>query len=437
MYILLTGLSHHTAPVEIRECFAFNPLEIERAYNELKANDTLEGIVILSTCNRTEIYATAREIEPGQQALKKFLMEFSQLPAQELNSYLYQCNCFDAIEHLFRVSSGLDSMVLGETQIIGQVKESYELARKFAASDSVLNHLFQKALYVGKKVRSDTAIDQHPVSISYTAVELARKVLGPLHDKSVLIVGAGEMGELTARYLIDRGVHSVIVSNRSYDKACEMAEILQGRAVRFDVLADELFKADIVISCTAASHYVIRGERCRDILQSRKGKPILMIDIAVPRDIDPSLQDIEGVHIFDIDSLQDVVDESYEQRRAAAEMAEGIIDYELEEFNRWLATLYVVPIIAGLKSFGEDVKQRELQRAFNRLGRVSDREQTVITEMASAIVNQLLRGPVENLKELALTSQGHKYAELSKNLFNLEDDKEQKYENYTTGHQRQ
>lgn len=436
MYILLTGVSHRTASVNIREYFAFSPTELEKAYSELKDNPYLEGVVILSTCNRTEIYASTRDLEAGQMVLKNFFTRHSGLPEDSLNAYLYQCSCFEAIDHLFRVVSGLDSMILGETQILGQVKDSYEAARKVQASNGVLNQLFQRSLHVGKKVRSQTAIDQHPVSVSYAAVTLAQQVLGPLDDKSVMIVGAGEMGELATRYLMDRGVHSVIVSNRSYDKACEMAACLNGRAVQFDKLAEELLTTDIVISCTAASHYVIRGERCRDQLLARQGKAILMIDIAVPRDIDPSLKDVKGVYLYDIDSLQHVVDESYEERKAAAVMAEEIIVRELEEFNSWLATLYVVPIITAMKRFGENVKQRELKRAFNRLGKVTEREQRVITEMASAIVNQLLRGPVKNLKELAPTSQGHMYAELSKQLFGLNEDKEQtSYEQYTSGHQ--
>ncbi len=418
MYVLLTGINHKTAPVEIREKFAFAAAELDYAYNELK-NEDVEGLVILNTCNRTEIYATAKDIEAGQERLKSFLITYSGLATEEIEKYLYQPNCYDAIGHLFRVSSGLDSMILGETQVLGQVKEAYEKARELKAVDGVLNALFQKALYVGKKVRTATAIDQHPVSVSYAAVELAKKTLGSLEGKTVLVVGAGETGELTTKYLMANGVSSVIVSNRSYDKAVAMATELNGRAVRFDKLTEELRHADIIISCTAASHHVIREDNCREVLLSRAGRKIMLIDIAVPRDVEPSLGCIEGVYLYDIDELQYVIDSSYAARQKAADKAGDIISAELVAFNEWLASLYVVPVIAALKSFGENIKKNELKRAFNKLGKVSEREQELINTLANSIVNQLLHFPVVNLKEMAVSNQGHLYAEVVKKLFSL------------------
>lgn len=424
MYVLLAGLSHHTAPVEIREKFTFTEAQLEEAYGLLKRNEAVEGTVILTTCNRTEIYVTARDIQAGQEILKDFLLNYSGLSEEEYQEYSYQPNCYDAIAHLFRVSAGLDSMILGETQILGQVKDAYQKAQMYCAADSVLNTLFQKALYVGKKVRTDTKIDQHPVSVSYAAVDLAQNQLGKLQDKTVLVVGAGETGELTTRYLMDNGVHSVIVSNRSYEKAVEMAASLAGRAVRFDQIATEMVNADIVISCTAASHFVIREDNCGDILRARQGRRIIFIDIAVPRDVEAVLRQINGVHIYDIDDLQDVVNVSYQERRNAARLAEDIIYGQLEEFNQWLATLYVIPVITALKSYGETIKQTELKRAFNRLGKLSEREQMIIQSMASSIVNQLLRSPVLKMKEVAVSNQGHLYAEVVKTLFELQLDEE-------------
>ncbi len=435
MYVLLAGLSHRTAPVEIREKFAFTDLELEDAYLQLKKYDVIEGIVIINTCNRTELYATARNIQEGQELLRSFLLEYSGLSAEEFRQYTYQPNCYDAIAHLFRVSSGLDSMILGETQILGQVKESYQKAQEYDATDTVLNSLFQKALYVGKKVRTDTKIDHHPVSVSYAAVDLAQDRLGSLQDKTVLVVGAGETGELTTRYLMLNGVHSVIVSNRSYEKAVEMAALFEGRAVRLDELAQEMHNADIVISCTAANHCVIREDNCGDILRKRLGRNIIFIDIAVPRDVEASLSQINGVFIYDIDDLQDKVNASYVERRQAAHLADDIIADQLEEFNQWLATLYVIPVISALKSYGETIKQNELKRAFNRLGKVSEREQMVIQNMASSIVNQLLRFPVVNMKEMAVSNQGHLYAEVVKKLFELQLDheKEEYYASFEVG----
>jgi len=435
MYVLLAGLSHRTAPVEIREKFAFTDLELEDAYRQLKTYSAIEGIVILNTCNRTELYATARDIQEGQALLKSFLMAYSGLSEEEFKLYTYQPNCYDAIAHLFRVSSGLDSMILGETQILGQVKDAYQKAQDHRAADSVLNALFQKALYVGKKVRTDTRIDQNPVSVSYAAVDLAQDRLGSLQDKTVLVVGAGETGELTTRYLMSNGVHTVIVSNRSYVKAVEMANLFAGRAVRFDELAQEMEQADIVISCTAANHCVIRDDNCGDMLRQRQGRKIIFIDIAVPRDVEATLRSIDGVFIYDIDDLQDVVNASYQERRQAARQAEAIITDQLEEFNQWLATLYVIPVITALKSMGETIKQNELKRTFNRLGKVSERDQMVIQNMANSIVNQLLRLPVVNMKEMAVSNQGHLYAEVVKKLFELQldDEKEEYYASFEVG----
>lgn len=436
MYVLLTGLNHQTAPIEIREKFAFAPGEMEQVYNGLKS-DEVEGLVILNTCNRTELYATARDIEAGQEHLKSFLISYSGLSAEEVDRYIYQPNCYAAINHLFRVSSGLDSMILGETQVLGQVKDAYQKAQELKASDGVLNSLFQKAIYVGKKVRTDTAIDQHPVSVSYAAVELAKKILGSLEDKTVLVVGAGEIGELTTRYLLQNGVHSVIVSNRSYEKAVEMAGSLNGRAVRFDSLGEELANADIVISCTAASHYVIREDNCREILLARQGRRIIFIDIAVPRDVDPALQNINGVYIYDIDDLQGVINSNFGARQRAATMANDIIAEQLVEFNEWLASLYVVPVISALKKHGESIKQNELKKAFNKLGKVSERERDIITALANSVVNQLLHYPVVNLKEMAVSNQGHLYAEVVKKLFGLQlaDEEQERYASTKAGNQ--
>lgn len=419
MYILLAGLNHRTAPVEVRERFAICGMELDHAYNFFKQQTAVEGSVILTTCNRTEIYATARDIEAGMPVLLQFMEEFSGLTPEELQNYLYQPTCYDAMLHLFRVASGLDSMILGESQIISQVRDAYQKAVESHAADSVLNTLFQKAIHVGKLVRTETSIDRHPVSVSNAAVDLAQRLLGSLTDKTVLVIGAGEMSELTTRCLMSSGVQSVIVSNRSYARAEEMAGQLGGRAVRFDRLPDELLEADIVISCTAASHYVLRRDNCCDILTARRGRPIVMIDIAVPRDIDPGLQEIAGVFIYDIDDLQNVVDHNFRERQKAAVEADKIIKHELIKFNEWLGSLYVVPVITALKARGETIKKQEINKALNRLAPLSEKEKNIVCSMAHAIINQLLHDPIVNLKEMAVSQQGHLYAETVKKLFNL------------------
>lgn len=420
MYILMAGLSHKTAPVEIREHFAISGERLQETYQYLTSSPNIEGVVILDTCNRMEIYATSKNIEEGNKVLQDFLVNYSGLDHNLISKYIYKPSCYEAISHLFRVTSGLDSMILGETQIIGQVKDAHIQAMESGYSDGVLNSLFQRAIYVGKKVRTETGIDSHPISVSYAAVELARNIFGSLKDKTVMVVGAGEMSELTTKYLMQNGVNSVIVSNRSFEKAEQMAKNFNGRAVKFDSLPEELLKTDIVISCTAANHYVIRSDNSRKILENRNGQKIIFIDIAVPRDVDPSLHDIEGVHIYDIDDLKNVVDANYYERMKAAQVAKSIINEEIEKFNEWLSSLYVVPVISSLKQKGEQIKKQELQRAFNRLGKLTDHEMKVISSMASSIVNQLLHTPVVNLKGVATTNEGHLYAEVLKTLFDLE-----------------
>ncbi|WP_296865331.1 glutamyl-tRNA reductase [Thermosyntropha sp.] len=418
-------MSYRTAPVEIREKLALNGRGVDEAYDFLTKCDGIEGTVILSTCNRTEIYITTRDIEKSKGAIKSFFEDYMQIKYEEISPYLYQPSCHDAIYHLFKVASGLDSMVLGETQIIGQVKDAYQKARDLGVTEGVLNTLFQKAIYVGKRVRTETMIDQHPVSVSYAAVELARNILGSLTDKTVMVIGAGEMSKLATEYLVQNGASSVIVSNRSYDKALELAERFKGKAVKFDEMEKYLLVSDIIISCTSANHYVIRWDNCSNALKKRDGRKIIMIDIAVPRDIDPLLKDINGVFVYDIDDLQNVVDTSYLMRQKAARKAQKIIDEEIEQFNEWLSCLYVVPVIKALRNRGEEIKQKELGRAFNRLGNLSEREMKVIVSMANSIVNQLLHFPIINLKEMALGNQGHMYAELTKKLFALEVDEEE------------
>ncbi|RYD01993.1 hypothetical protein N752_26435 [Desulforamulus aquiferis] len=311
-------------------------------------------------------------------------------------------------------------MILGETQILGQVKRTYEMALEANTSNVVLNTLFQQAITTGKRVRTETGIDQNPVSIPYAAVELAKQSLESLIGCSVLVIGAGEMSELTVVNLVANGVSSVIVSNRSHDRAVQLAEKFNGRAVKFDMLFHYMTQADIVISSTAASHYVIKSPDMKRVMEQRGNRNILMVDIAVPRDIDPEVDKIEGVTLYDVDDLQNVVDANLAERRKAAVVADGIIEEELDAFMCWLSTRFVVPTITALKKRAEEIKQRELSRAFNRLGDLDDREKKIIGSLANSIVNQLLHSPVVKLKKYAVTPEGHLYTEILQNLFNLE-----------------
>ncbi len=420
MLIIVVGVNHRTAPVEIREKLSFSEHYLGESLNKLKEYPAIEGCVIISTCNRTEIYAATREMDEGLNAIWDFLSRKSGVDISEIKNCTYAHTLYDTIRHLFRVASGLDSMVLGETQILGQVRQAYQTACSFGATNRVINTLFQQALTVGKRVRTETGIDQNSVSISYTAVELARQIFGSLNGRTVLIIGAGKMSELTALHLVANGVSGVIVSNRSFDRAVSLAERFGGKAVKFDQLLRHMAEADIVISCTAASHFVVRSGDVEQMMSGRRGRQIMMIDIAVPRDIDPAVAKIPGVALYDVDDLQNVVDQHLHERKKAAVIAEGIIEEELEQFMKWLATQFAVPTITALKQWGEEIKQQELRRALNRLGELSDHDRKVIGSLANSIVNKILHLPVTRVKEYALTPEGHLYTEVLQNLFDLQ-----------------
>jgi len=418
--IAVVGLNHRTAPVEVREKLSFSGQSLNGALKRLKSYPVVEGCVILSTCNRTEIYIATTEMDEGMNAIWDFLSRWSGVDISEIKNFTYCHTLYDTIRHVFRVAAGLDSMLLGETQILGQVRSSYQLAMEYESTNRVLNTLFQQAITVGKRVRTETGIDQNAVSISYAAVELARQHLGGLNQRSVLIIGAGKMSELTARHLVDNGVTGVIVSNRSYERAEMLAAQFGGRAVKFSELYKHMEQADIVISCTAATHCVVRADEMKRVLEKKKGKKIFMIDIAVPRDIETSVGEFEGVTLYDIDDLKNVVDHNMTERRQAAVKAEGIIEEELDEFMKWLGTQFIVPTISALKKWGDEIKNKELRRALNRLGELSEHDKKVICSLANSIINQLLHEPVTQLKRYALTTEGHLYTEILQNLFDLD-----------------
>jgi glutamyl-tRNA reductase len=419
VYIIAVGLNHRSAPVEIRETVAFGGQRLHEALNFLKSKTDVEGSVILSTCNRTEIYAAVTDLEKGLANTFETLAYSFARPVVEINHYLYSYVMSDAIKHLFRVAAGLDSMVLGETEILGQVKEAYNIACKNNSTNNVINTLFQQAITLGKRVRTETKIDQKPVSVSYTAVELIRQKAG-LRGRSAIVYGAGKMAELTLKYLSEAAVEPLYIVNRSYEKAVLLAELYGGRALPTDQLYDTLKEIDILISCTSAPHYVINPPEIQKTMAFRRCRKLVMVDIAVPRDINPEVGSIEGVELFDIDDLQQVVDQNYNERRKLAAMAESIISQELQDFLKWLSSLFVIPTIVALKEKANQIKNAELNRTLNRLGQINDREKKIINSMINTIINQILHDPIVNLKEYASTHQGHLYAEVLQNLFGLE-----------------
>ncbi|MBM7866410.1 glutamyl-tRNA reductase [Heliobacterium gestii] len=420
MFIFAVGLNHKSAPVEVREKLSFTEPQIAEALTQLEGMNGIEGCCIVATCNRTEIYGACTDMEAGLAAVKRFVIERGRLKPSEFSNYFYVHTLYDAIRHLFRVASGLDSMVLGETQILGQVRTAYQRACNERASNGIINTLFQQAITVGKRVRSETGIDQHPVSISYTAVELAEQVFGGLAGRSAMVLGAGKMSVLTLKHLVAQGVEKIIIANRSVEKAQELAQSCNGEAIPFHQVHERMAEADIVISCTAATHYVIRRPMMEDVMEKRGGKPVFLIDIAVPRDIDPEVAQVSGVHLYDIDDLQHVIDKNLEERRKAALEAEEIIESEIAQFLRWLNSLFVIPTIVSLKQKGNQIREKELDRALGKLKHLTEKEKKLVGSLASSIVNQLLHDPITQLRQYAATPEGHLYSEILQNLFCLD-----------------
>ncbi len=420
MFVISIGVNHKTAPVAIREKLSFSDNALPDALARLLDHPVILGCVIISTCNRTEIYAHVSSVESGIETIRSFLQHKSGVEPVMIKKYTYAFAQHKTARQLFRVAAGLDSMLLGETQILGQIRTAYQLAQKHNVTDKVINTLFKYAITAGKRARTETGIDQHAVSISYAAVELAKQIFQDLTGRSVLVIGAGKMSELTAKHLVANGVSGVIVSNRSYNRAEYLARQFGGRAVKFNELYYYLKSADIVISCTAATHYVVRAPEVQEILTQNTGKTIMFIDIAVPRDIDPAVGGLPGVRLYDIDDLQNVVDNNLMERKRAAILADAIIEEMVDEFARWQGEQYVIPTITALIKQGETIKQQELDRALSKLKDLSEHDSRVIHSLANTIVNQLLHTPITKLKEFALTKQGPAYQEALEKLFCLD-----------------
>jgi glutamyl-tRNA reductase len=424
MYIIALGINHHSAPLKVRERLSFSSDQIKQHLPILNSDPVVKGAVILSTCNRTEIYVATLDLAAALEQVRDFLSHYSCLDIATIKSCTYTHTLYEAVRHLFRVVSGLDSMIVGETEILGQVRSAYELAQTLGTPNVVLNTLFQQALAVGKKVRRETGIDQKAVSISYAAVELARKRFGKLSGCRVLVVGAGKMSSLAVRYMVEDGVADIIVANRSFERAEQVAGEYGGRAIRIDELFQYLSKVDIVISSTGAGHYVIRREDVANGLVGRAKEDLLLIDIAVPRDIEPTVGELPYVILYNVDDLKEVVECNLSYRSKLAVDGENIIDGELNNFMRWLSMRYAVPTITALKQRAELIKEEELVKAFGRLGKVSYHDTKVMSTLASSVLNQILHDPITRLKEYAVSSEGHVYTKIVQDLFNLDVDKQ-------------
>ncbi|NOX20202.1 MAG: glutamyl-tRNA reductase [Nitrospirae bacterium] len=399
MKLLVTGLNHKTAPIEIREKVAFDGPKLEEGLKGLLKSQVIEGAVILSTCNRVELYLQTMNIDSARKYVVDFLAEFHKVNLPELEKSLYMFFDEEAVRHVFRVASSLDSMVVGEPQILGQVKDAFEYALQRKYTSVLLNKLFKKAISVAKRVRTETRIAENAVSISYAAVELAKKIFTDLSEKTFMLLGAGEMAELAVRHLISNGVKDVAVANRTYERGVELANQFCGRAVRFEQFKEELVYTDIIICSTGAPTYILYKNEMQSIMKKRKHKPVFIIDISVPRNIDPEINRIDNVYLYDVDDLQGVVDANMLERKKEAEKAERIINEEVEKFMKWRDSLDAVPTIVALRNFAEQIKNAELERLMNRIGEIDERQRKLIETSINAIVNKILHPPTVALKD--------------------------------------
>ncbi|MBE7471597.1 MAG: glutamyl-tRNA reductase [Anaerolineae bacterium] len=426
MKILLIGLSHKTAPVEVREKLTFTHTMLRSAlthfdhtHPQAHLEDVREG-VILSTCNRLEVYALVRDAEVAEQAVIDFLGRACTVPPALFREHLYVSHDEAAVRHLFRVAAGLDSMVLGEPQILGQITEAYEAALSQGAAGTVLSALFRAAIHTGKRVRTETAISVNPASISSVAAALANQLLGDLSERQVLLIGAGEMGAIAVRALQRRGVSKIVVANRTYKNAEQLAKAWGGQAITFQQLPEALIAADIVISSTGAPHTVLNRELLEPAMAVRPNRPLFMIDIAVPRDIDPNVTEIRHVHLCDIDDLQGQAEDNVRERAQEIPRVEAIVTNELAGFLDWLASLDVVSTITDLRRQIEAVRQRELERLFNRLD-LNEHERELIATMSYRLVNKILHEPTLRLKQEAANGNGAIYISTMRQLFLLDE----------------
>ena len=421
MHVIVVGINHKTAPVEIRERLTFEPSQIGDAMVQLQGKKSILENVILSTCNRTEIYAVVDQIHTGRYYIKDFLSQWFQIEKDEFTPFLFIYEEDGALEHLFKVSCGLNSLILGETQILGQVRTSFLTAQEEKTSGTVFNQLFKQAITLAKKAHSNTDIGANAVSVSYAAVELAKKVFGSIENKHVLILGAGKMGELAIENLHGNGATNVTVVNRTYEKAQDLASRFHGKAKSMDELQEALMEADILISSTGAKEFVLSKQMVEQIEKKRKGKPLFMVDIAVPRDLDPAIAELEGVFLYDIDDLEGIVQANLQERQKAADIIMLMIEEEIVEYKQWLRMLGVVPVISALREKALNIQSETMKSLERKLPNLSEREMKVLNKHTKSIINQMLKDPILQVKELAGTKDADKNLQFFMDIFNIED----------------
>jgi glutamyl-tRNA reductase len=419
MNLALVGINHRTAPVEVRERMNIPEARLGEAVADLARRDGIQEGLILSTCNRVEVIVNVQKNVAAEPVIRRFLADHHRCDLSVYKPHFYRYRQQQVIEHLFRVASSLDSMILGEPQILGQLKQAYNAAREAGALTGTLNEIVLQALAVARKVRRDTAIGTSAVSVSYAAVELARKIFRDLTGTTIFVIGAGKMSEIAAKNLIRSGASAILVTNRTYERATELARAFHGTAIPFEQFFDHVQKADIVICSTSAPHYVIRREQAEKWLVARKNRPIFFIDISVPRNVDPAINQIDNAFVYDIDDLGQVVEANKRQREREAAWAEDIVQNEVQKAMRRLASREVVPTIVALEQRLEHIRENELDRYRGRLNGLSPQQREAVDALTKGILNKILHGPITELKSGAGRPEQGSLVQLVRKMFGV------------------
>jgi glutamyl-tRNA reductase len=421
MKLLTTGVSHKTAPVEVRECLAFREDALPAALADLRARSGVSEAVILSTCNRVEVTLTTDDTADPQAIIDKFFSDIKSVSVESIGPHLYRHEGRDAIHHIFRVAASLDSMVVGEPQILGQLKTAYAVAKQAGTMCGWLDGLMTRAFSVAKRVRSETGIGQMAVSVSYAAVELARKIFGSLENRTVMIVGAGKMSELAARHLRRSGATHVFVTNRTHERAIEMAELFQGTPVEYTRFTAMLPEVDILITSSGAPHYILHKDEMQRVIGARRNKPMFLIDIAVPRNIEPAVNDLDNVFLYDIDDLQEVVNSNLRERAKEADHAEKMVAEEVERMMARLKVAEVTPTIVGLQEQLEQIRAGELDKVRRRYGPFTAEQEEALEALTRGIINKVAHGPISEIRLHAGKPEGAHVIAAIRKAFHVQD----------------
>ncbi len=418
--ILVIGLNHKTAPVEIREQLAFSDEETAQALEMLHKEADIRELALLSTCNRVELIMAAKNSVKAVETAKTLMARLKNIPIVKFDQTLYIFKGDDAVRHIFRVASSLDSLVVGEPQILGQIKDAYRIAIEMKTGGVILNRLLHRTFFIAKRVRTETGIGDHAVSVSYAAIELGRKIFGNLEGKKALLIGAGEMAELAVEHLLRHKTGELYVVNRTFERGVNLARRFNARAMRFEELPDCLKMVDIIISSTGSPDFIIRRDQMKKIMRIRKNRPLFFIDIAIPRDIDPQINHLSNVYVYDIDDLKGVIDENIEDRKKEALKAERMIDEAVIHFRKWYESLAVVPTIVAIRKKMDRIAKTEINKTLKSLDHLSDTDRQAIHRMGDALISKMLHDTIMSLKQNCRYRDKAMHLDITRRLFNLD-----------------